>query len=67
MGFLYVGSRIIWNLYFVLQFLNHCNMVYMMKGGFIFDRGTHDELMDKEEDYAMLVKTHYSERGNQAQ
>ncbi|XP_021928372.1 multidrug resistance-associated protein 5-like isoform X2 [Zootermopsis nevadensis] len=49
------------------QYLNQCNMVYMMKDGCIFAHGTHDELMAKEQDYAMLVKTHYSKRGEQEQ
>jgi ABC-type multidrug transport system fused ATPase/permease subunit len=42
-------------------------MVYMIKDGKIFDHGTHEELIAKEHDYAMMVKTHYSERGNQTQ
>jgi ABC-type multidrug transport system fused ATPase/permease subunit len=42
-------------------------MVYMMKDGYIFSYGTHDELMSKEEQYAMLIKTQYTERGNRAQ
>jgi ABC-type multidrug transport system fused ATPase/permease subunit len=38
-----------------------------MKDGRVCDRGTHEELMDREQDYAMMVKAHSSERGDQSQ
>jgi len=38
----------------------------MMKDGRVCDHGTHEELMGKKQDYASVVKTHCSERGDQA-
>jgi len=54
-------------IYSVLQYLKHCNQVYMMKDGHICCHGTHDELMEREKDYLMLVNTHSSKTGDQAQ
>jgi ABC-type transport system involved in cytochrome bd biosynthesis fused ATPase/permease subunit len=51
----------------VLQYLKRCDQVYMMKDGHTCCCGTHDELMDREQDYVMLVNTHSSETGDQAQ
>jgi hypothetical protein len=39
----------------------------MMKDGCICCRGTHDELMEREQDYMMLVNTVSSKTGDQAQ
>ncbi|XP_023713114.1 multidrug resistance-associated protein 5 isoform X5 [Cryptotermes secundus] len=50
-----------------VQYLKHCNQVYMMKDGRVCDHGTHEELMDREQDYAVMVKTHSSETGDQSQ
>lgn len=50
-----------------IQYLKHCNQVYMMKDGHICCRGTHDELMEREKDYVTLVNTHSSKTGDQAQ
>lgn len=52
---------------FPLQYLKHCNQVYMMKDGRVCDHGTHEELMDREQDYAVMVKTHSSDTGDQSQ
>jgi ABC-type multidrug transport system fused ATPase/permease subunit len=51
----------------VLQYLKLCDQVYMMKDGHTYCRGTHDELMDREQDYVMLVNTHSSETGDETQ
>jgi len=50
-----------------IQYLKHCNQVYMMKDGHICCHGTHDELMEREKDYVTLVNTHISKTGDQAQ
>jgi ABC-type multidrug transport system fused ATPase/permease subunit len=50
---------------FFLQYLKHCNQVYMMKDGHVHDHGTHEELMDREQDYAMMI--HSTETGDQSQ
>lgn len=52
---------------FCLQYLQLCNQVYMMKDGRICCRGTHDELMETEQDYVSLVNAHSSKAGDQAQ
>jgi ABC-type transport system involved in Fe-S cluster assembly fused permease/ATPase subunit len=39
----------------------------MMKDGRICDHGTHKELMDREQDYSVMVKTHNSETGYESQ
>ncbi|GFG38298.1 hypothetical protein Cfor_11595 [Coptotermes formosanus] len=49
-----------------VQYLKRCDQVYMMKDGHTCCCGTHDELMDREQDYVMLVNTHSSETGDQA-
>jgi ABC-type transport system involved in Fe-S cluster assembly fused permease/ATPase subunit len=38
-----------------------------MKDGHICDHGTHEELIRREQDYAMVLKTHSSETGDQSQ
>jgi ABC-type transport system involved in Fe-S cluster assembly fused permease/ATPase subunit len=39
----------------------------MMKDGRICDHGTHKELMDREQEYAAMVKTHSCESGYQSE
>lgn len=47
-----------------VQYLNHCHEVFVMKDGKIIDHGTHEELMARGRDYAMMVQT-ISERGDE--
>ncbi|XP_077987575.1 ATP-binding cassette sub-family C member 5-like [Glandiceps talaboti] len=43
-----------------LQYLKECDDVLMMDNGQIVERGTHDELMALDKDYAKLIQTFHS-------
>lgn len=40
-----------------IQFLNRCDEICVMKEGKIVERGTHDELLSKDGEYAAMVRT----------
>lgn len=39
-----------------IQYLNQCDEVYVMKDGAVVERGTHEELLNIDKEYATMVK-----------
>ncbi|KAE8744038.1 ABC-transporter, subfamily C member 08 [Frankliniella occidentalis] len=39
-----------------VQYLHHCNEVYFLRDGCIIERGTHEELLKLDKEYASMVK-----------
>ncbi|XP_069692470.1 ATP-binding cassette sub-family C member 5-like isoform X3 [Periplaneta americana] len=50
-----------------VQYLHQCDEVYLMKDGHIVEHGTHEDLMAKSKDYALMVQTRFAERGDQSE
>lgn len=43
-----------------IQYLNQCDEVYVMKDGAVAERGTHEELLNLDKEYATMVKAYES-------